>query len=89
MHKGWIRVSEAWIPVDADTDEQEAVLVTPFNRFALRGRRFGLFDFSEMPLKPFSREWSVALASAVRPASWSSRTNPSPMTEALRRLRIW
>jgi len=34
---GWCRVSEVTILVDADADEQEAVLVTPFNRLALEG----------------------------------------------------
>ena len=89
MHKGWVRVSKAWILVDADPDEQEAVLVTPFNRFALQRFRYGLFDFSVMRWKPFSSDKSVVLACLVRPASWSSRTSPNPMTVVLRRLRIW
>ena len=52
MDKGRVSVSEAAILVDADPDEEEAVIVTPFDRFALQGFRFGLSDLWATPWKP-------------------------------------
>jgi len=54
MDKGWVGIPEASILVDPG--EQEAVLVTPFNRFALQGFWIDLSAFSSTPWKPFSSE---------------------------------
>ena len=54
MDKDWGIASAASILVDAESDESEAVFVTPFKRFALQRFCPGLSDFSATPWKPLS-----------------------------------
>src|SRR5437016_3665033 len=56
MDKGCVSASAASIRVDANSDEQEDVLATPFNRFAWQRCCPGLSDFSATPWEPSSSE---------------------------------
>jgi hypothetical protein len=84
MDKGWVSFLASAILIEADSDEREAVVLTPFNRFTLQGFGLGLCDFSATPWKPFSSKERVVLASSKRLASWSSRTRPQPMQVVLK-----
>ena len=74
MDIAWGCISEAPILIHADPDEKESVLVT----CDLQSFQVGLSHFSATTWKPPSSEWSVALASSVRPHLEAGAPAPTP-----------